>query len=353
MLSIILPTKNEATNIRNLFNRISRIKKKIGDFEIILVDSDSKDNTIKVAKNFSRVYKLKVQVFNSGKKDLSNSVLVGLKKAKGSIVCIMDSDLQHPPEMIPLMIKTLNRENADIIIASRFVKGSKLRFGPWRIFVSKVYCLLAHLFIPKSLYIKDPATGFFVFRKKILKKARLRPLGFKILLEILARAKYDKVIEVPFSFKERREGKSKFNFKQTFMAFRHLLRLAKSGREHYRFLKFCAVGASGIVVNEGLLWLLTEFAGLFYLISGAIAIESSILSNFILNDLWTFRKERKGKYLKRLLRFNVARIFALGINFSVLLALTSLGVHYLISNLFGIVLATMFTYLSSLWWVWK
>jgi len=352
MLSIILPAKNEAVNIGKLFNKLSKIKKKI-KYEIILVDSQSEDNTIRIARNFSKIYKLNVKIFNSGNRDLSNSIIFALNRVKGDIVCVMDSDLQHPPEMIPLMLKTLKKKDADIVIASRFVKNAKVDFGLWRLFVSKVYRFLAHLFIPKTLYVKDPAAGFFIFRKKILKNIKLKPLGFKILLEILAKAQYNKIEEIPFSFKERTKGKSKFNFKQTFIAFRHLLRLAKHQEEHKRFLKFCIVGISGLIVNQGLLWLLTEFARVFYLVSSIVAIESSIISNFILNDLWTFKKERKGKFLKRLLRFNIARIFALGINFSILLGLTSLGMHYLISNLFGIVVATLFTYLSSLCWVWK
>ena len=265
----------------------------------------------------------------------------------------MDSDLQHPPEMIPLMLKTLERKKADIVIASRFIKKDKINFGLWRLFVSNIYRFLVYILVPKTSYVKDPASGFFIFRKKILKKAKLRPLGFKILLEILAKANYRKVIEVPFPFKERKKGKSKFNFKQSIVAFKHLLRLAKSLGEYKRLLKFCVIGASGVIVNEGLLWLLTEFVGLFYLISSIFSIEASILSNFILNDIWTFRKERKGIFFKRLLKFNVARIFALGINFAILFGLTSIGLHYLVSNLIGIAIATIFTYLSSLWWVWK
>ena len=141
--------------------------------------------------------------------------------------------------------------------------------------------------------------------------------------------------------------------KQTFIAFKHLLKLSKSQKEHKKFLKFCVVGLSGIIINEGLLWTLTDFAGFFYLISSAIAIEASILSNFFLNDIWTFKRQRKTRFLARLGKFNLARIVALGINLAILGILTSLGLHYLISNLIGIAIATLFTYLSSLWWVWK
>ena len=353
MLSILIPTKNEAQNIEKLFSKISKIKRKIPSFEIIITDSNSKDNTAGIAKYFGRKYKLRVRTFNTGNRDLSNAIVFVLTKVKGNFVCVMDADLQHPPEMISKMLKTLKKEKADIIIASRFVKKAKVDFGLWRLFVSKVYRFLTYVFVPKTKNIKDPGTGFFIFRKKILKKTKLNPLGFKILLEILAKANYDKVIEIPFSFKNRKKGKSKFNFKQTFIAFKHLLKLSKSQKEHKKFLKFCVVGLSGIIINEGLLWILTDFAGFFYLISSAIAIEASILSNFFLNDIWTFKRQGKNRFLARLGKFNLARIVALGINLAILGILTSLGLHYLISNLIGIAIATLFTYLSSIWWVWK
>jgi len=124
-------------------------------------------------------------------------------------------------------------------------------------------------------------------------------------------------------------------------------------REYRRILKFSIVGGSGILVNEGLLWLLTEIIGVFYLLSGLIAVEASILSNFILNDIWTFKDRRNGSFLSRMLKFNIARAIIIIINIGVLWALTSLGLNYLIANLIGIIAATVFTYTSSLKWVWK
>jgi dolichol-phosphate mannosyltransferase len=124
-----------------------------------------------------------------------------------------------------------------------------------------------------------------------------------------------------------------------------------------RFVKFCLVGASGVLVNMGLLWLLTEFAGLFYLVSAAISIESSIISNFMLNDVFTFpdRRARGVKnLLRRLLKFNIVSLAGLGINMAVLWLLTDiLGVYYLLSNLCGIALATLWNYIVNFWWTWK
>ncbi len=123
-----------------------------------------------------------------------------------------------------------------------------------------------------------------------------------------------------------------------------------------RFIQFCIVGLSGVIVNEGLLWTLTEFAGVFYIFSSIIAIEISIIANFMLNDVWTFKDKREQgtkKYFTRLGKWNLARILTSIINIAILWALTSFGMHYLISNLIGIFLATLLAYGMSLSWVWS
>ena len=119
-----------------------------------------------------------------------------------------------------------------------------------------------------------------------------------------------------------------------------------------RFMKFNIVGLTGIFVNQGILMLLT-ILGLYYLYSGIIAIEVSIISNFFLNDLWTFRDRRSGHILKRLVKFNILMLIGLVINLLILYALTELAsLHYTISNLFGIGIASIARYLMSIKWAW-
>jgi dolichol-phosphate mannosyltransferase len=124
-----------------------------------------------------------------------------------------------------------------------------------------------------------------------------------------------------------------------------------------RFLKYCLVGASGVLVNMGLLWLLTEVGGLFYLASAAISIETSIITNFTLNDRFTFPDRRArglAPFLRRLGKFNLVSLAGLAVNMAVLWTLTSmLGIHYLISNLVGIAAATMWNYAVNFLWTWK
>jgi len=238
MISIIIPTLNEAKNLEALFKRISKLH--LDNYEIIIADSNSKDNTISIAKYLASKYRLPVKAIQTGNTDLANAVIRVLPKARGNIIAVIDADLQHPPEIIPKMLKKLKK--SDIVIASRFIRGAKVNFGLERVLVSKVYRFLAHFFVSRTKNIKDPGSGFFVFRKKILDDIALKPLGFKILLEILAKANYKTVIEIPYRFGKRKKGKSKFNLRQAALAFIHLLKLAKHSREHGRILKFLAAG---------------------------------------------------------------------------------------------------------------
>ncbi len=123
-----------------------------------------------------------------------------------------------------------------------------------------------------------------------------------------------------------------------------------------RFIKFGAAGLSGVFVNEGVLFLLTEFAGLLYIFSSLIAIETSILSNFIVNDFWAFsdRKKRgKRNFFLRITKWNLARVLTGVVNLLILYILTENGMHYLISNLIGIFVATILAYGMSVFWVWN
>jgi dolichol-phosphate mannosyltransferase len=187
--------------------------------------------------------------------------------------------------------------------------------------------------------------------------AKLMPTGYKILLEILMEGKFRNVAEVPYTFVTRQDGVSKLNTKQEIEYLRHVYSLMKRKGEILRFFKFCLVGLSGVVVNMGLLWLLTELAGLPYLLSAAISIETSIISNFILNDFFTFPQRRAPgtrPFFNRLWKFNVVSLAGLAINMGVLTLLTEVfDVYYLVSNAIGIILATLWNYLVNTSWTWR
>jgi len=118
------------------------------------------------------------------------------------------------------------------------------------------------------------------------------------------------------------------------------------------FIKFNIVGLTGVLVNEGVL-LLLAFEGVYYVYASVLAIEISIISNFILNDFWTFRDRRHGHILGRLLKFNGLMIIGLVVNLAILyVGTTYFQIHYAISNLIGIAVAFLVRYELSVKYAW-
>lgn len=125
------------------------------------------------------------------------------------------------------------------------------------------------------------------------------------------------------------------------------------GRHKGRFARFCVVGLSGVLVNEGLLWAFTGLLGVYFLLSSAAAIEMSILTNFTLNELWTFRDMRGGrKVYTRMGMYNLVALGGMAINLVILYVLAASGMHYLIANLFGIAGAVLWNYSVNYKWTW-
>jgi len=354
-ISIIIPTYNERNNVTPLIKRIDHALSNY-DYEVVFVDDNSGDGTAEVAGALSSKYPVKV-IVRQNKRGLASAVVDGLEHATGQIVGVMDADLQHPPEVIPDLLKEI-QSGADIVIASRYVKGGACQgWGLTRRIISKGAIFLAHLLLPSTRQVRDPMSGFFMFNRQVVANADLKPTGYKILLEILMEGQFQNLAEVPYTFITRSRGESKLSTRQQIDYLKHIYSLMRRKGELLRFAKFCLVGLSGVLINMGLLWLLTEFAGLFYLLSAAISIESSILSNFTLNDFFTFPDRRlpgAKSFASRLLKFNLVSLAGLALNMGVLGLLTEVfGVYYLLSNLCGIAVATLWNYLVNTWWTWR
>jgi len=354
-ISIIIPTYNERDNIIALVKRIDHALSNY-DYEIVFIDDNSSDGTAELAAALSPEYPVKV-IVRKNKRGLASAVVDGLRYVESEVIGVMDADLQHPPEVIPHLVRELG-SGANIAIASRYVKGGGCQgWGLTRRIISRGAIFLVHLLLPSTRKVRDPVSGFFMLNRRVVANANLKPTGYKILLEILMEGEFQNVAEVGYIFTTRSSGESKLNARQQIDYLKHIYSLMRRKGELLRFAKFCLVGLIGILVNMFLLWLLTEFVGLFYLISAAISIEFSIISNFVLNDFFTFPDRRlpgTKSFFSRLLKFNLVCVAGLGVNMGVLWLLTdALGIYYLISELGGIVAATLWNYLFNTWWTWK
>jgi len=359
LLSVIVPTYNERGNIVRLIERAHRALSG-ASYEIVVVDDNSRDGTAEAAFALADRYPVRV-IVRKNERGLATAVVEGLRQSDSPVAAVMDADLQHPPEILAGLLKAIDA-GADMAVGSRYVPGGGTEgWSLVRRIVSKGAIMLAHLLVPSTRRIRDASSGFFMFRREALggaeDLARLKPTGWKILLEVFGEGRFEKVAEVPYVFVARSAGESKLNARQQVDYLKHLLSLMRRQGELARFGKFLLVGASGVAVNEGLLWLLRDFAGLPLWGASAIAVEASILSNFFLNDAFTFADRRESgaaARLKRLGKFNVVSLAGLGINVGVLLLLTNLtGVHYLLANLAAIAVATLWNYFVNSRWTWK
>ena len=353
-LSIIIPTYNEKGNLPHLFKRIDQSLPGI-NYEIIIVDDNSPDGTADMARKLSSSYLIKV-IVRQGKLGLGTAVVTGFGNASGDYLAVIDADLQHPPELLSELLQQV-RNGSELVVASRYSHGGGMeKWSFIRKLNSRGAIFMSHLLLPSSREISDPMSGFFMLKRKLIEGVDLKPRGYKILLEIAVQAQPKNVSEVGFTFQNRTEGQSKFSVKEQYEYLRHLFSLMRRSGELTRVGKFVLVGGSGILVNEGLLWLMTAHTGLDYRLANAMSIETSIISNFIFNNYFTFADRRNSGsrvFFISLGRFNLVSLIGAGINLVTTIILHQAdGLPILVANLIGIVLAMGWNYLANNWWTW-
>lgn len=213
MLSIVIPTYNEKDNIRPLLERIHGALPGI-EHEVIFVD-DSTDNTPEIVEEVMKEDKTVVLHHRENEKGLATAVVKGFTLAKGDYVACMDADLQHPPEVLFDMY-TAMEAGADMAIPSRFIPGgSDGGLNIWRKFVSGTARYIGKFLLPCLRKITDPTSGLFMVRCDLLKDVTLNPIGWKIMIEVIAMCQVKKVLETPYTFHDREAGESKLSTKVT------------------------------------------------------------------------------------------------------------------------------------------
>lgn len=289
-LTVIVPTYNEAPNVAELVRRVELACKGISA-EIVFVD-DSRDDTPEVIKASAAGSAVPVRLIRRDEPvgGLSGAVIEGVRSSNAVYALVMDADLQHPPEMIPLMLDRLRESDAEVVVASRYCgnggSASGLANGARRLVSSGATVLSRTMFPGRLMHCSDPMTGFFGFRRAAVRTERLKPTGFKILLEILCRHRLS-VVEVPFVFGARFAGESKATLKE---GFRFLHQLA--GLRFGKIAGFGMVGGLGAVLNLLIMGVLMTL-GVHYLVAAIVAAEITILTNFLMQERVVFHADRQ------------------------------------------------------------
>lgn len=358
---VILPTYNEAENVRVLipaiFARTEGLKSH--ELHVVVVDDESPDGTAAAVRELQGRYPC-LHLVTGRKRGLGEAYKRGMswamKRLEPELVLQMDADLQHPPELIPLFI-ALAGYGFTLVIGSRFAPGGStpefsLRRRVMSLFGNWLIRLLGGL--PR---LHDCTSGFRCIDAKVLRRCDLSFLSTRgysfqssLLCELLRNGA--RPIEVPMEFGRRAYGESKLSLRDQIEFLANILKIRF--RRSEAFFRYCVVGGLGVLVNMGVLVALRR-SGVRLELASPAAIELAIVSNYVLNASWTFaRRAVQGGRTARFVRFHLVAAAAGLVNYAILLLLARvLGVWYVAANLAGIGAATLVNYSLNSLWTWR
>lgn len=231
-LSVIVPTFNESGNVEELARQVGEALQGI-DYDIWFID-DSDDDTPEVLMKLSDRDPACHYHHREGEAQtgLATAVTEGFDMADGDFLACMDADLQHPPAILRPMYAAM-LSGADMCIPSRLIKGgSDGGLNIVRKFISGTARWMGKAALSSLRKVSDPTSGLFMFRKDMLKDAKLSPIGWKIMVEVLAMCDYKLIVEIPYEFHDRNSGESKISKKVTLQYIEQLKDLRRRGIRH-------------------------------------------------------------------------------------------------------------------------
>ncbi|MEI7867891.1 MAG: glycosyltransferase family 2 protein [Candidatus Methylumidiphilus sp.] len=359
---IIIPTYNESKNIVRLIHALQyRFSGMTHDMHILIVDDNSPDGTAgevkKLQSRFNNVHLLTGEKAGLGVA-YTRGIAHAMENLGADVVFEMDADFSHKPEDVPRLMAEIDK-GADFVIGSRYVPGGGIpkEWGVRRRLNSKFGNIVAR-YLAGLYHVQDCTAGFRAIRTSILRNIDFSELGvkgyaFQVALLHQALVLKASIIEIPVDFIDRTEGESKLGVKDIIEFILNAWWIRFDSLK--TFLKFAVVGASGVVVNLGFFTLFLT-AGINKYIASPMAIEISIISNFLLNNFWTFRwRKTKDRARIRGLKFNAVSFLALGVSYGTFVALSIFfpEVPPQLHQLVGIIPATLLNYFLNSYWTFK
>jgi dolichol-phosphate mannosyltransferase len=354
-LTIVVPTYNECDNVGILFARLDAALAGIA-WEVICVDDDSPDATAAAVRRLAQGDPRIRCLHRIGRRGLASAVVEGMLASSAPYLAVIDGDLQHDETLLPRMLAAMKAENLDIVVGSRHVAGGGT--GAWdsrRVAISRLATRLARLVVPADL--SDPMSGFFMLSRPAFERAVRRLSGqggFKILLDLFASTPVPfRFRELPYVFAERQRGESKLD---SFVVWQYLMLLAEKltgGVVPGRFLSFAVIGGSGVAVHFATLFTVLHFAA--FPIAQAVATVVAMTSNFVLNNLLTYRDRRLSgrRFLSGLVSFYA--VCSLGAVANVGIASAAFAHHYTwwLAGLAGVAVGVVWNYATSSVFTWR
>lgn len=353
-LSVVVPTFNEASNVAELLRRVETA---MGDsrWELIFVDDDSPDGTARSVRDIASVDARVRCLQRIGRRGLASACIEGMLAASSPVIAVMDADLQHDESILPAMLAEIGN-GADVVVGTRYAQGGGT--GDWhesRKSMSELATRVSGLVLKQP--ISDPMSGFFMVRREVLEGSvrQLSGIGFKILLDILVSAPRTlQVTEVPYQFRNRNSGESKLD-STVIWEFGMMLADKTVGRFiPVRFLAFSLIGGLGVFVHMAILSLCLYAVGLTFEVAQTSATVLSMIFNFALNNVLTYRDRRlKGwKWFRGLLSFMLACGIGAIANIGIATYLFNNSTEWIPAALAGILVGAVWNYAATAVYTW-
>ncbi len=356
LLSVVIPTFNESANVPIVIERVAAALAKV-DWEIIFVDDDSPDSTATVAKGLGELDGRVRCIRRVGRRGLAGACIEGALSSQARYVAVMDADLQHDERLLPRMLQVLGQEQADLVIASRYMAGGATAgLSSSRRSISRVATRWAQKLM--GITVQDPMSGFFMARRDLLDAVapQLSNEGFKILFDVLVASGRGqlKIVELPYAFLPRLHGGSKFDARNAIEFFALVMSRLSRRKLPPQFFSFLLVGGTGVGVQLACLGAALS-AGLGFLAAEIVATLAAMTSNFLLNNALTYHDRRvTGRQLLPAL-FRFYAVCSVG-------ALSNVGTSswlyaqypsWWLAGLTGSVIAALWNFVGSSKFVWS
>lgn len=354
-LVIVIPTYCERENLPELVRRLRQTLVGI-EWEAIVVDDDSPDQTAQLARSLSLSDRRVRCLHRIGRRGLSSACIEGMLASAAPVIAVMDADLQHDETRLPLMLQRIRDEGADLVVATRYAGNGSI--GEWdsgRAEMSRTATRLSRMVHAQN--VSDPMSGFFMMKREVLESALrdLSAVGFKLLLDILATVKRRLVVvEEPYTFRGRERGESKLD-SLVIWDFGMLLLDKLIGRYvPVRFIAFAIVGGSGVIVHLAIITLLLSFGALSFPTAQLTASTLTMVFNYSVNNVLTYRDQRRRKlaWLTGLLPFMAACSLGAFINVVIANHFYASGTAWPLASLAGILVGAVWNYVVTSRFAW-